>query len=154
MREITECLKEEHRALEESLDALEAAIASGSGLAECVSRAAARAREHYRREAAFLDRLGQYEPELAAKLRAQHEEACEMAEHFEQAREAEQIGDMCALARRFHAIAQHNLIEEERDGFPLAVRCFTNREQRELIDTLAEAGLGTKTPSRRAGDSR
>jgi hypothetical protein len=32
------------------------------------------------------------------------------------------------LARRFLAIAQHNIIEEERDVFPLARRLFRTKE--------------------------
>ena len=43
---------------------------------------------------------------------------------------------MLALARRFHAIAQHNIIEEERDVFPLADRCFTEPEQAQLLAAL------------------
>jgi hypothetical protein len=42
-----------------------------------------------------------------------------MAAGLEEAVAAGQAGDTLLLARRFHAIAQHNIIEEERDVFPL-----------------------------------
>jgi cell division septum initiation protein DivIVA len=121
-------LVEEHRALEERLDALEAAIASGAAIPENLMPAAELAREHYSCERPFLDCLAAYQPNVAAKLIAQHEEACEIAARFEEAHIAGQTRDMLSLARRFHAIAQHNIIEEERDVFPLAHRCFTDRQ--------------------------
>ncbi len=140
MRTVTAFLEEEHRALEERLDALEDAIATGAGIAETLAPAAEMACEHYRRERPFLDRLALYEPRLAAKLSAQHEEAVEMAARFQEAVADGQTRDMLAFARRFHAIAQHNIIEEERDVFPLANRCFTREEQEKLVSTLALPG--------------
>jgi cell division septum initiation protein DivIVA len=117
-------LKEEHRALEEHLDALLAAIRSGDGLVESFRRAEAPAAAHYRQEESFLERFSRYEPVLAAKMAAQHAEAMEIAARLEEAIAAGQSSDVLSLARRFHAIAQHNIIEEERDVFPLAARCF------------------------------
>ena len=137
MSSITSCLRKEHRVLESRLDALSTAIRSGDGIAESLARASGLAHRHYRREQPFLDRLAMYEPALAGKLGAQHEEASEMASRFEEALAAGQTRDMLALARRFHAIAQHNIIEEERDVFPLADRCFTVKEQEELVAALA-----------------
>ena len=122
MRSITERLAEEHRLLEELLDALETAIAGGNRIAECLEAAAGRARDHYERERPFLESLATVAPELAAKLTAQHDEACEIAASFQEALREGQARDLPALARRFHAIAQHNVIEEERDVFPLADR--------------------------------
>jgi hypothetical protein len=133
---ITAHLRQEHSILEERLDALAAAIGAGHGIAESLALAAALASEHYRRERPFLDRLALYEPAVAAKLSAQHEEASEMALRFEEALAAGQTRDMLALARRFHAIAQHNIIEEERDVFPLADQCFTGPEQAQLLAAL------------------
>jgi hemerythrin-like domain-containing protein len=140
MRTVTAILQEEHRAMEERLDALEAAIATGAGMAETLAPAAEMARQHYRRERPFLDRLALYEPQLAAKLSTQHEEALEMAARFQEAVAEGQIRDILAFARRFHAIAQHNIIEEERDVFPLADRCFTREEQKNMISTLPLPG--------------
>jgi hypothetical protein len=45
-----------------------------------------------------------------------------MAAGLEEAVATGHAGDSLRLARRFHAIAQHNIIEEERDVFPLAER--------------------------------
>ena len=115
---------EEHRALEGLLDGLLASIRSGDGLVESFRRSAALAAAHYRREAGFLERLSQSEPALAARITAQHAEAMEIAARLDEAIAAGQQPDVLSLARRFHAIAQHNIIEEERDVFPLAARCF------------------------------
>lgn len=117
-------LRVEHRALEEHLDALMAAIRSGNDLVASFRRAARLAAAHYRNEEPFLEGLGRYEPALAAKIAAQHAEAAEIAARLEEAIAAGQTSDVLSLARRFHAIAQHNIIEEERDVFPLAERCF------------------------------
>ena len=60
-------------------------------------------------------------PDLVTKMEAQHAEARETAEHAESV-----LGSGAAPAqlvraiRQFHAIAQHNIIEEERDLFRLA----------------------------------
>ena len=56
---------------------------------------------------------------LAAKLRAQHAEALEIAARLPESLSAGQTADAIYLARRFLAIVQHNIIEEERDVFPL-----------------------------------
>jgi hemerythrin-like domain-containing protein len=79
---------------------------------------------HYRKEERFLKRFSRHEPGLAAKIAAQHAEAMEIAARLEEAIAAGQRSDVLSLARRFHAVAQHNVIEEERDVFPLAARCF------------------------------
>jgi hypothetical protein len=136
---ITSCLREDHRVLEGRLDALSTAIGSGEGIAESLVLAAELARRHYWREQPFLDCLALYEPALADKLHAQHEEVSEISARFEEALAAGHTRDMAALARRFHAIAQHNIIEEERDVFPLADRCFGAQEQEELLAGLAPA---------------
>jgi hypothetical protein len=139
MRSITRCLREEHRVLEGRLDALSTAIACGDGIAENLTLAAGSARRHYCREQPFLDHLALYEPALADKLDSQHEEVSEISARFEEALVAGDTRDMLALARRLLAIAQHNIIEEERDVFPLADRCFTGPEQEELLAALASA---------------
>ncbi|HEV3199217.1 MAG TPA: hemerythrin domain-containing protein [Bryobacteraceae bacterium] len=139
MRSIASCLREEHRVLEGRLDALSTAIARGDGIAESLALAAESARRHYLREQPFLGRLALYEPALADKLQSQHEEVSEISARFEEALAEGQPRDMLSLARRFHAIAQHNIIEEERDVFPLADRCLTTQEQEDLLAALASA---------------
>jgi hypothetical protein len=134
----TDVLKEEHSELEQCLDDLAGAIRSGLELADCFRRAGGHARLHYRRENAFLDRLALDEPGLAAKMGAQHADALELSARFEEALAEGQAGDALSLARRFLAVAQHNIIEEERDVFPLADRCFSGREQEELARALSE----------------
>ena len=81
-----------------------------------------RARElcarHYREEEGFLTVLRAHNPGLAAKLQSQHDEALEFAAALSVAGAA----DASYLLRRFRAIVQHNIIEEERDVFPWAER--------------------------------
>lgn len=83
---------------------------------------------HYLREDAFLVRWHAHEPAVAAKLRAQHEEALEIAARLEECLASSEDADVTYLARRFLAIAQHNMIEEERDVFPLARRFLSEEE--------------------------
>jgi len=77
---------------------------------------------HYLTEERFLAALGARDPKLAAKLRAQHDEALELGERLIESLEAGDAAEAVYLSRRFLAIAQHNMIEEERDVFPLAER--------------------------------
>ena len=115
----------DHRSIEAALDRFGESLASrrlDTALFEEIREAIA---EHYRREEQFLARLQAHEPALAAKLQAQHEEVLEIAAGLEEALTTGDPGDIGYLARRFLAIAQHNMIEEERDVFPLAERCFS-----------------------------
>jgi hypothetical protein len=143
MRRICDVLREDHRPIEESLDALESAIAGGGDVAGLLRFCAGLARAHYEHEGPFLECLGSYEPAITCKLRAQHEEAIEMAALFDEAIAAGQGRDAAVLARKFHAIAQHNIIEEERDVFPLTERCFSALEQGKLLDGWERSPDGT-----------
>ncbi|MEO8370403.1 MAG: hemerythrin domain-containing protein [Candidatus Solibacter sp.] len=109
----------EHRAIEAALDALSDGIASGAIDVDAVRRVHRLCAAHYEREEEFLGRLS---APLAAKLRAQHDEALEIAARLEEAVMAGETRDAIYLARRLVAIAQHNIIEEERDVFPCAER--------------------------------
>jgi hypothetical protein len=80
--------------------------------------------QHYHDESALLEELRRHYPELAAKIKAQHEEVFEISRHLSDAVVGGQTETAWRLARRFHALSQHNLIEEEQDVFPLAARCF------------------------------
>jgi hypothetical protein len=116
----TEASRLQHRAMEQSLDELFAAIHSRSEFLEHLRRAQRLAEQHYAAEEGLLAEIAKHEPAVAEKLAAQHAEALEMAAGVEQAASAGQGSDARQLAKRFHAIAQHNIIEEERDVFPLA----------------------------------
>ena len=116
----------EHRTIEIWLDRFLAA-AHGERwpeLSESFARVMDLAAAHFSREERSL--FAALEPDLAAftsKLRAQHEETREIGAHL-----AELLAtggppdELRRLALRFHAITQHNIIEEERDLFPLAAR--------------------------------
>jgi hypothetical protein len=74
---------------------------------------------HYEHEGVLLVWLGGRDASLATKLQGQHDEVLEIASHLIEAEMRGQTADMTYLARRFLAIARHNIIEEERDVFPL-----------------------------------
>ena len=119
MRSLIAALVQEHRGMEHGLDRLGGAIAAGQIEPEMFRQVAALAARHYSRENEFLRVLEGRDSALAAKLRGQHEEALELAARIEEAFTAGDRADVLYLARRFAAIAQHNIIEEERDVFPL-----------------------------------
>jgi hypothetical protein len=117
----TAMFRAEHRGFEMCLDKLAGAISAGQ--VEAARAAWFEARRaglaHYdHEEASLFPALEPRFPALVAKMRGQHEEAREIAGHLDDRAlpEAEWMG----LARRFLAIAQHNIIEEERDLFALA----------------------------------
>ncbi|HWQ56004.1 MAG TPA: hemerythrin domain-containing protein [Bryobacteraceae bacterium] len=115
------CLRREHREIESRLDRFAAALESGDNQAAhaVFLEAWPLAREHYcREEGAFFAAVRQHLPALAAKMELQHEEAREIAAHLEDPDLPEP--EWQSLARRWLAITQHNLIEEERDLFVLA----------------------------------
>ena len=107
-------LIEDHRKIEAALDRFAESL-DPADVKDLLTR-------HNLREEEFLNRLQTHEPGLAAKLRAQHEEALELAAALEASADTR---DVPYLARRFVAIIQHNIIEEERDVFPLAARILT-----------------------------
>ena len=116
----TEASRRQHRAMEQHLDDLLCAIEANTHFLESFRKAHKLAAEHYRAEEELLREIARHGAALAKKMAAQHAEALEMAAALEEAVAAGQAGDALRLARRFHAIAQHNIIEEERDVFPLA----------------------------------
>ncbi|MCW5982032.1 MAG: hemerythrin domain-containing protein [Bryobacteraceae bacterium] len=117
-RSFITALIEEHRAIEAGLDLLSEAIRSGEMEADAIRELAESIARHYVTEESFLAALKARDPKLAAKLTAQHEEALEIGERLLES--LENTPDAVYLARRFIAIAQHNMIEEERDAFPFA----------------------------------
>jgi hypothetical protein len=68
-------------------------------------------------ERLFDARLAARFPTLTAKMRAQHDYAREL---IEAARGAVSANEFIRLAGHFRALAQHNLIEEDRDLLRLA----------------------------------
>ena len=102
-------LQAEHRALEALLERLPA---SWSAARDAVLA-------HYARERTYLERVRLHSPALADKLAAQHAEVEEIARELDHSLAAAHHADVGYLTRRFRALAQHNIIEEERDVFPL-----------------------------------
>ena len=115
----THASRRQHRAMEQCLDDLLSRIEAKAGFLESFRKAHSLAAEHYRAEEELLREIARHEASLAEEMASQHAEALEMAAGLEEAVAAGQAGDTLLLARRFHAIAQHNILEEERDVFPL-----------------------------------
>jgi len=120
MRVQLTALANEHRPLEAALDRLAGTVLSGHIDTELLDSVANAIALHYLHEDEFLVELEAQEPTLAAKLRAQHNEVMELSSQLQDSLSAGNAADVSYLARRFLAMAQHNMIEEERDVFPLA----------------------------------
>ncbi len=86
-------------------------------LEEHFAGAARLAAAHYQfEEAGLFSALRDAYPRMVEKMIAQHRESREIAEALESCHPQDRL----YLYRRFWAITQHNIIEEERDFFPLA----------------------------------
>ena len=109
----------EHREIEAALDRFAAGLARDRVDADAFRSVHRLCLRHYDHEESFLARLEARDANLAAKLRGQHDEALEIARALEEALISSLIQDRIYLSRRFLAIVGHNLIEEERDVFPL-----------------------------------
>jgi hypothetical protein len=101
------------------LDDLVEALGSRAEWVEQFRAAYVAATNHYEREDEFFRSLLRQLPGPIDKMLAQHAEAIEIALHIEDLLTIGHVSDAMALTRRFRAIAQHNIIEEERDVFPL-----------------------------------
>ncbi|MCC7497083.1 MAG: hypothetical protein IT160_05870 [Bryobacterales bacterium] len=105
--------RREHRGMEAHLDRLQAALREGLAWREHFHRAWHAGRAHYLREDEEVFRPKADWPP-ARKMMMQHEEASEFGRTLAATNDA----DAERLARRYWAISQHNIIEEERDVFP------------------------------------
>lgn len=101
-----------HRRVEALLDSLESAIATRQ-FAAAFRRAFEALAAHYAMEDAHLRIVG------GSKLLRQHEEVLEFGAAVDDALARAHTSDALAMVKRFIALASHNLIEEERDWFPL-----------------------------------
>jgi len=113
-------LANEHRPIEAALDRLGETVAAGRIDADLLRSIGGAIAKHYANEEEFLIALYERDPALAAKLRAQHDEVLEIAARLEVSLLAGKEDDAAYLGRRLVAMAQHNMIEEERDVFPVA----------------------------------
>jgi hypothetical protein len=110
---------QEHRQIEAALDVAGESVLAGVVDIEAFRRIHRMCVTYYEHEEAFLARLEKQNAALADKLRGQHAEALEIAERMEETARDGHGGDMVYLARRFMAIVQHNITEEERDVWPV-----------------------------------
>ena len=119
-------LTEQHRRLEVHLDRLGEAIRQNEpeAIGAAVREFMAEARPHYEwEEAAVFPATGL--AEFTGKLARQHRQVCELAEALQA---AVSLTDLVRIARELQALAQHNIIEEERDLWPLLKRNSTQGE--------------------------
>ncbi|MBL8293689.1 MAG: hemerythrin domain-containing protein [Bryobacterales bacterium] len=119
--------RSDHRAIEVGLDWLAEATRAAKFDIDAVRALVDLAARHYAAEEPFLAALAIADPKIAAKLRAQHDEALEIGARLIESLEAGGVTDTAYLSRRFLAMAQHNIIEEERDVFPLMERIAENQ---------------------------
>jgi hypothetical protein len=104
--------KVQHREMEAYLDRLHT-----DWLEADFAGAARLAAAHYlSEEPGLFAALRDAYPHMVEKMIAQHRESREIAEALESCHPQDRL----YLYRRFWAITQHNIIEEERDFFPLA----------------------------------
>ncbi len=124
-------LAKTHRTLEIALDqlTLEKTPASIVGLQQTV----AVLKSHYAEEDRLFEKLAAGAIPLAGKMLRQHAEGCEIGAALEEAVAAGNERDADMLLRRFRAIVQHNIIEEERDLFPLIERATSLAENPEWL---------------------
>jgi len=116
---LIQALVVEHREIEAAVERLAASVASGVVDADAFRHVHRLCARHYAREETFLVRLAARDAALADKLRGQHEEALEIAASMVEVLARGETRDGMYLARRLVAITQHNIIEEERDVFPV-----------------------------------
>jgi hypothetical protein len=137
-RSFIAALIQEHHAIEAGLERLAEAIRRGKLEAGAMRELTESIAAHYATEERFLAALRARDPQLAAKLGAQHEEAVEIGGRLLESLEIGNAADAVYLSRRFLAIAQHNIIEEERDVFPLAERIYGSGQTRASRKTAKE----------------
>jgi len=131
-------LRADHRRLEIAVERLlDLLTAKATPFDEALLAAQTAAVAHYRKEQLFLAAVRSHAPEVAGKLDSQHSEATELAAEAVRSLDDGKTDDAAALALRFCALAQHNVIEEERDVFPLVVRWLTDAESARLSEGLA-----------------
>jgi hypothetical protein len=115
-----QALVAEHRQMEAALDSLSEIVPISPIDCNVFRHAHTLCATHYQNEHPFLTQLGEEHPAVAAKMRDQHQEVLEIAAHLEESLASGHVSDAAYLTRRFVAMARHNIIEEERDVFPLA----------------------------------
>jgi hemerythrin superfamily protein len=118
-----------HREIEEWLDRLLKCVsASSPDLDEPLSRATELLLRHYETEERTVFASWRCEmPEMIGKMMRQHDDVRELSEAASGLAQAphsmpSRLPELLYHCRRLHALAQHNIIEEERDLFPLLRR--------------------------------
>lgn len=139
----------EHRRIEEALEALTEALREGDAAALERFRAVWRLAEPHLRaeEGALFPALRPGFERLVLKMEDQHAQVREAATAFEVAA-GSGSADLFPLGRRFHALLQHHLIEEERDLVALAGRFLEAPLQLELIEALRSGDRASPHPGR------
>ncbi len=152
----TAFLREEHRAIEPSLDRLETMLAAWKQnplpqFRPLVRKIWPAVRLHDRNEEGiFFAAVRREFAAIVEKMEQQHADSAELGTHLADLLEipepsVRELSDMRKLGRRFHAITQHNFIEEERDLFRLADGLLSRNEQEGLYWMLLERRRADET---------
>ena len=116
--EILDELRQQHEWLQPKLEDCEAI--------ERLSNTLRRAEAHYDFEDHWFFAWESYAPELIRKMLDQHHQCRELMRLIAEELETEDRRELDQFIRRFQAISQHNLIEEERDLFPILERALNS----------------------------
>src|SRR5262249_28114324 len=115
----TRTFRKQHRDIEIRLDELTVALNTAADPIDVFRAAKDALTSHYAQKDEYFRTLVTELPVSSYKMLGQHGEVLEIAGQAEHSLEIGHMSDAIALMRHFHALAQHNIIEEERDVFPL-----------------------------------
>jgi hemerythrin-like domain-containing protein len=144
-------LRQDHRAIEERLDALLAALLDLGPERIPAIQATVRdlqrlAALHFREEEEiFYPKLRPVAAELLDRLDLQHEEVRELEYHLAEllsglpeTLEARWLNELRSLGIEFHDRIQHHIVDEENQLFRLAADRLTREEQEGLAKTMGD----------------
>jgi hemerythrin-like domain-containing protein len=145
----TGLIQEQHRTIENWLDHLAGVLAGWTNDPLPLLRPLLRdiwpiIRAHYQNEEAVLFRaLRRDLPDVVGKMEQQHAYAAELITSLEALLQIPQptvreLHDIRNIANHFQAIAQHNIIEEQRELLRLADQLLSRTEQEGLYLQLVE----------------
>jgi hemerythrin-like domain-containing protein len=150
-----DCLREDHRAMEQHLDRLMAALlhltpGQVAEVRDGVDQIRALAAIHFaREEGIFYPRLRQIWPDLLAGMDAQHQHVRELERHVADLLAAEPeppgerwLWELRLAAIEFHDLIQHHIVDEEDHLLRLAEDELSHSEQESLAAGMRAVATG------------
>lgn len=148
-----DCLRKDHREMENHLDALMAAVSPlTADRVPAVERSVAAIRQlsavHFaREEGIFYPRLRTAIPDLLAQMDEQHEHVREVEQHVADMLASRPhdpddrwLWELRAAAIEFHDWIQHHIVDEEDHLLRLAEKELSPAEQEELASRMSALG--------------